>query len=212
MRKLLAAKAAKRATPAATLADEDGHQMSAEKAMSPELIEDSVVDPWPELPLSCTALGVEDGKRRAVELTRRGDFSGACRMWAKVHFIAGRAKPPMSTAAIAEVEACWESAKQNAPPSEEPPPAASPQQFSSPPNETARTNSLPTATTRTTARAIAKQAEQEARTGDNASFDPEVWNQAFFTRMEQDYDDLCASDGWDDIRRRQKELEQEGRR
>eukprot|EP00927_Polykrikos_kofoidii_P024248 TRINITY_DN22092_c0_g1_i3.p1 TRINITY_DN22092_c0_g1~~TRINITY_DN22092_c0_g1_i3.p1 ORF type:complete len:624 (+),score=152.49 TRINITY_DN22092_c0_g1_i3:113-1873(+) len=52
--------------------------------------EDDEIDPWPEVPLSFTTLGIEDGKSRAAEIRRRGDFEGSARMWAKVCFVGRR--------------------------------------------------------------------------------------------------------------------------
>jgi len=38
------------------------------------------------------------------------------------------------------------------------------------------------------------------------------WNQEFFGRMDQDYEAMCASDGWEDIRRDQEEMMKELKR
>eukprot|EP00929_Paragymnodinium_shiwhaense_P055007 TRINITY_DN27589_c0_g1_i1.p1 TRINITY_DN27589_c0_g1~~TRINITY_DN27589_c0_g1_i1.p1 ORF type:complete len:578 (+),score=186.20 TRINITY_DN27589_c0_g1_i1:116-1849(+) len=51
------------------------------------LVEDDDIDPWPEIRLGANLLGVEDGRQRADELRRRGDFEAHARMMKKVYFL-----------------------------------------------------------------------------------------------------------------------------
>lgn len=65
--------------------------------------EDEDADPWPEMAIHFTPLGVEDARRRALELRRRGDFAGAHRLWAKAVFVARRSSPPVGSDTLAEL-------------------------------------------------------------------------------------------------------------
>jgi hypothetical protein len=268
MKKLLTAKASDSVVAATTKAAPVSE--AAAQSASLDLEGEEVEDPWPEMPMSRTVLGVEDGKQRAKEQNRRLDFGGACRMWAKVHWIACRTKPPLAATALAEIEAQWTEAKKNVPTTPSRPSVAdeematfrigdvimvkptvdepkhgwcsvspgdrgkviqvtgvdlvvdfgaigkdkvwkayAPEMQEAPAAEPLK-EVQPSAAHSQPSRAIAKSSHstsQEACKDKDDNFDPGTWNQTFFDRMEQDYDDLCASDGWDDIQRRQKELE-----
>merc|ERR1719247_2045559 len=42
----------------------------------------------------------------------------------------------------------------------------------------------------------------------DARLDPaDEWNRTFYDKMEQDYNKLCADDGWDNIRQRQEDFD-----
>lgn len=61
-------------------------------------------DPWPDVRLSATTIGLQDGRARAAELQRRGDFAGAVRMWAKLWYLARRGiAPTLPEASLAEL-------------------------------------------------------------------------------------------------------------
>jgi len=60
-------------------------------------------DPWPDVFLSPSPVGLEDGSQRADELRRRGDFSGAARMHDKVVYVARRSRPVVVPARMAEL-------------------------------------------------------------------------------------------------------------
>lgn len=211
-------------------------------------------DPWPEVRLSPTVLGIEDGQQRAAVLTRRGEFAGACSMWAKVCFTARRCRPPLNDAVMAELEAAHEAAKADVPPPPEPPvepPSSSSllppdSNSSSPPlvHRASSSSAVPQGASGARGanadvsskleerqpsrgaerRAVASGSSEEVAAGpdsgvvpeasplSNENFDPAAWNQAFFAKMEKGYDDLCAADGWDDIRQRQNDMQRGSRR
>jgi len=94
MRQLLASKksaktaaAAEAAAPPGAPADGGASAASSGPRLPPEEKPEEA-DPWPEVMLPSTLFGIEDGKSRAIELQRRGDFQGAVRMWRKVLFVA----------------------------------------------------------------------------------------------------------------------------
>mmetsp|Transcript_55426 Transcript_55426/g.161848 ORF Transcript_55426/g.161848 Transcript_55426/m.161848 type:complete len:447 (+) Transcript_55426:76-1416(+) len=60
-------------------------------------------DPWPELRLSATPLGVEDCAHRAQELRRRGDLAGAVRMCAKARYLGRCCSPALAPMKLAEL-------------------------------------------------------------------------------------------------------------
>lgn len=68
-------------------------------ALAAQEEDDQSADPWPEMPLHATHIGIEDGQRRAEELRRRGDFAGAAKMWDKTLFVAHRC-PSMSATEV----------------------------------------------------------------------------------------------------------------
>lgn len=171
--------------------------------------EEDEVDPWPEVRLSPTVLGVEDGRKRAEELTRRGDFASASQMWAKVRFTAHRCRQPLCDDMLAEIEAAWAAAKEDVPP----PPAPIPEPVEQPPDPlppgSIGPSRLPPPSSKLSKRAAAPvpTSIDQATASADAKYDPTDWNHQFYAKMEKDYDNLCASDGWDDIRQRSRQLE-----
>mmetsp|Transcript_1308 Transcript_1308/g.2898 ORF Transcript_1308/g.2898 Transcript_1308/m.2898 type:complete len:493 (-) Transcript_1308:23-1501(-) len=63
----------------------------------------TLVDPWPEIRIPATLPGIEDGRKRAEELQRRGNFSYVVKMWQKIMFLARTATSPLPPEEMAKL-------------------------------------------------------------------------------------------------------------